>query len=64
MVKKKKTIGKIVIPKELVMEAQKPRYNAYQGGIGIHKTLKLIIEKRNIKKTIDMKTKGGIRYVL
>lgn len=50
MVKKKKTIGKIVIPKELVMEAQKPRYNAYQGGIGVHKTIKTYNRKEKHKK--------------
>lgn len=34
MAKNKKTIGKIVIPKEMIIQAEKPRYNAYQGGTG------------------------------
>lgn len=35
MIKKKKKIDKIVIPKEKIYEAKKPRYNAFQGGYGI-----------------------------
>lgn len=34
MKKKKKETNKIVIPKEKIYEAKKPRFNAYQGGYG------------------------------
>lgn len=34
--KKKKKIDKIIIPKEKVYEAKKPRYNAFAGGYGTH----------------------------
>lgn len=52
MTKKKKTIGKIVIPKEKIIEAEKPRFNAYQGGTGAWKN----------KKKYTRKEKHQIKY--
>lgn len=40
MTKKKKKIDKIIIPKEKIYEAKKPRYNAFQGGYGAQGEIK------------------------
>lgn len=37
---KRKPVETFTIPKDLIMEAQKPRYNAYQTGTGAHKSAK------------------------
>lgn len=43
--RKKKKSETITIPKELVLQAEKPRYNAFQGGTGAHKTAKTYTRK-------------------
>ena len=48
--KKKKKIEKITISKDLVLAAEKPRYNAHQGGYGIQGEVKY---KRNAKHKKD-----------
>lgn len=38
--RRKKKSYTIVVPKEKVLEAKKPRYNPFQGGTGRHKSKK------------------------
>lgn len=47
--RQKKKIEKIVIPKELVVAAEKPRYNPFQGGTGAHKSVKTYTRKEKYK---------------
>lgn len=43
--RKKKQVHTIVIPKEKVLEAEKPRYNPFQTGHGAHKNKKAYTRK-------------------
>lgn len=44
---KRQKVETFVIPKDLIMLAEKPRYNAHQGGTGAHRSKKAY--KRNEK---------------
>ena len=48
--KKKKEKMSFEIPKEILREAQKPRYNSHQGGYGVHKSPKDYSRKTKHKK--------------
>ncbi len=48
--KNNQSIGKIKIPKRLIIEKEKPRYNAYQDGFGKHKSVKDYSRKEKYKK--------------
>lgn len=50
--KRQKKTEKIVVPKELIMEAKKPRYNPFQGGTGAHKTIKSYTRKEKHKQKL------------
>lgn len=49
MAKKKKKIDKIVVPKELIYQAQKERFNPFQTGTGAHKSKKTYTRKSKHK---------------
>ena len=50
--KRKKTTETLIIPKELVLQAEKPRYNPFQGGTGAHKTAKTYTRKTKHKERL------------
>lgn len=47
---KRKEIATFVIPKDLIIEKEKPRYNAHQTGTGSHKSAKDYTRKDKYKK--------------
>lgn len=56
MLRKRKKNQKIlitVIDKEDVFQAKKPRYNAHQGGYGVHEDDKVYTRKSKYKKGWD-----------
>ena len=50
---KRQKIETFVIPKDLIMLAEKPRYNAHQGGYGPHKNKKAYTRKDKHKGKVD-----------
>ena len=50
--RKKKQVHTIVIPKEKVLEAEKPRYNPFQTGHGAHKNKKVYTRKQKHRKDL------------
>lgn len=48
--RQKKQSQSFTIPKELILQAEKPRYNPYQGGYGKHKDKTKYTRKVKYKK--------------
>ena len=49
---KRQKIETFEIPKDLLIEAKKPRYNAFQGGYGAHKSEKIYTRKQKHKQKL------------
>ena len=49
---KRQNIETFEIPKDLLIAAQKPRYNAHQGGYGAHKSEKAYTRKQKHKQKL------------
>ena len=49
---KRQKIETFEIPKDILIAAKKPRYNAYQGGTGAHKSKKAYTRKQKHKQKL------------